>query len=285
MPDRPYNRAHTSMSADPLVEAAAAPASFVCPNCDTPNHDRYCAHCGQKHIHEGDLSLAHAWHHVLHEAVHLDGRLFSTLKLLFLKPGQLTLDFVQGRRARHLGPITLFLTAGAIYFVLAQNALGAAFDLRKVMKSIQDPRVVSHIEQRATSSGMTLDAYLQYRHDRFIKIYKPAYMTAVLFGAVWLVLLFRKPPRYLIEHLVFVLHTGSFGFLLTTMLSWTHRWLRFDPFIGTAGILIYFVIAARRFYGGGAWWTLALKGLLLQVLEFALVLLALSLAFVWAIVL
>src|SRR5262245_8416703 len=106
------------MSADPVVEAAAAPAPpYVCPNCGTPGDDHYCAHCGQKRIHEGDLSLAHAWHHALHESVHLDSRLFTTLKLLLFKPGQLTLDFVQGRRRRHIGPVTLFLTAAAIYFL------------------------------------------------------------------------------------------------------------------------------------------------------------------------
>jgi uncharacterized protein DUF3667 len=272
------------MSAEPLVEAAAPASPFVCPNCGTPGHDHYCGHCGQKRLHEGDLGVAHAWHHVLHDAVHLDGRLFSTLKLLFLKPGQLTLDFVQGRRACHLSPITVFLTAGAFYFLFGHNALGAAFDLKQVMRSIQEPVVRDHIEGRARSAGMTLDAYLQYRHDRFVKIYKPAYMTAVLFGGVWLVLLFRKPPRYFAEHMLFVLHTGSFGFLLSTVLSWTHRWLRVDSYLSTVGILVYFVIAARRFYGGGAWWALVLKGLFLQLMEILLVLLAISLAFVWAIV-
>jgi len=73
---------------------ASHPPAFTCPNCQTTGQDEYCPHCGQKRFHDGDLSLRHAWHHVLHETLHLDGRVFTTLKLLFTRPGQLTLDFV-----------------------------------------------------------------------------------------------------------------------------------------------------------------------------------------------
>jgi len=40
------------------------------------------AGCGQKRLHEGDLSLGHAWHHVVDEVFHLDGKILVSLKLL-----------------------------------------------------------------------------------------------------------------------------------------------------------------------------------------------------------
>ena len=70
--------------------------AFTCPNCGLVDTGEYCSDCGQKRVHDGDLSLHHAWHHLVHETLHLDGRIFHSLKLLFTKPGQLTLDYPRG---------------------------------------------------------------------------------------------------------------------------------------------------------------------------------------------
>ena len=268
------------MSAEPVPHAAVEPAAFACLNCQATSVGEYCSRCGQKRIHDGDLSLAHAWHHVLHDALHLDGRLFATLKVLLTRPGQLTLDFVAGRRARHLGPLGLFLSLGTLYFMFASNWLGATLDLSYFMKQIKDPQVKVFIEQKAAAAGMTVEAYLHSRNESFHKVYKAAHMTAVLLGGVWLSLLFRTPRRYLAEHMVFVLHTGSFGFLLSLAGSWAAGWRGHTLVLLVIG-LAYFVLAARRVYGG-AWALLAAKGVLLQFLEMAVVVLGMAAAFVKA---
>ena len=50
-----------------------------------------------------------------------DGRIAATFRAL-LHPGRLTIDYLQGRRARYLPPVRLYLIASVVYFVLSAAA-------------------------------------------------------------------------------------------------------------------------------------------------------------------
>jgi hypothetical protein len=50
-----------------------------------------------------------------------DGRILATLRGL-LRPGQLTEDYVSGRRAHYLPPLRVYLTVSVLYFVIAAAA-------------------------------------------------------------------------------------------------------------------------------------------------------------------
>jgi hypothetical protein len=87
---------------------ADIPPGTPCANCATPLQGTYCHVCGQ---------LAEDFHrsswHLLVEAVesllHLDGRLFNTLPNLIRRPGQLTRDYLNGKRAWQVQPFRMFL--------------------------------------------------------------------------------------------------------------------------------------------------------------------------------
>ena len=87
---------------------ADIPVGSPCANCETPLQGTYCYNCGQ---------LAEDFHrnswHLLVEAVesllHLDGRLFKTLPNLIRRPGQLTRDYLDGKRAWQVQPFRMFL--------------------------------------------------------------------------------------------------------------------------------------------------------------------------------
>jgi hypothetical protein len=51
-----------------------------------------------------------------------DGRLASTLRALVQRPGLLTREFLEGRRARYISPLRVYLIASLVYFVLAAAA-------------------------------------------------------------------------------------------------------------------------------------------------------------------
>ncbi len=97
-----------------------------CTNCGAAATGAYCARCGQRvapHIHsvwgfirEATESLTHA-----------DSRLWRTLSTLLVKPGRLTREFLDGRRASYLPPFRLYLVLSLLFFVLA--SLLGEFDL------------------------------------------------------------------------------------------------------------------------------------------------------------
>ena len=96
--------------ADSVETPALAPPARACLNCGAIVHSRYCSDCGQS-----TDDLRRPILHLLWEGVegftHLDGRLARTLPLLFFHPGQLARDHLEGRRARHVPPLRLFLVS------------------------------------------------------------------------------------------------------------------------------------------------------------------------------
>ena len=77
-----------------------------CANCNEPLNGEYCAACGQ-HVVDIDVPLRKFLAESIHESFALDSKLFRTLKPLLFKPGFLTQEYLAGRRARYVPPISL----------------------------------------------------------------------------------------------------------------------------------------------------------------------------------
>lgn len=94
---------------------AEIPPGTPCANCETPLQGTYCHACGQlaEDFHKSSWKL-------LVEAVesllHLDGRLFRTLPALFRRPGHLTRDYLDGKRAGQVAPFRMFLVILLVAF-------------------------------------------------------------------------------------------------------------------------------------------------------------------------
>jgi len=85
-----------------------------CANCEAPVDGRFCANCGQpSHVHR---SVLHVGEEFLHGLTHFDGKAWKTLPLLLFRPGKLTHDYVQGKRARYVPPVALFLLSVFLMF-------------------------------------------------------------------------------------------------------------------------------------------------------------------------
>ncbi|MBS1778326.1 MAG: DUF3667 domain-containing protein [Bacteroidetes bacterium] len=88
----------------------------VCLNCGAQLYDRYCHKCGQENV-EPKENFLHLTRHFLEDVTHFDGKFFSTVKALILKPGFLTAEYIRGRRASYINPIRLYLFISAIFFL------------------------------------------------------------------------------------------------------------------------------------------------------------------------
>lgn len=88
-----------------------------CLNCDMQVDGRYCKNCGQENI-EPRQTLWHLVSHFFNDITHFDGKFFSTMKTLLLKPGFLSEEFIKGRRASYLDPIRMYLFISGSFFIL-----------------------------------------------------------------------------------------------------------------------------------------------------------------------
>lgn len=90
----------------------------TCLNCGTQLVGAYCHACGQTaHIHR---TIGAFMHDLLHGALHFEGKLWRTLPMLVLRPGQLTRRYIEGARARFVSPMALFLFSVFLMFAAFQ---------------------------------------------------------------------------------------------------------------------------------------------------------------------
>lgn len=86
-----------------------------CENCGAPLAGHYCSNCGQAAI-DYRRSIGHVLIDVLNEFLNWDSKFFASIGLLIARPWQLTNEFVQGKRARHVHPLRLYLLASILFF-------------------------------------------------------------------------------------------------------------------------------------------------------------------------
>lgn len=268
-----------------------------CPNCQAPVVGPYCAQCGQETV-IGTLRLRDFSHEYLQNFVTLEGRLWRSLWLLVSQPGQLTLEFLAGRRRRYVRPIPLYLSLSFLLFVLLALTPPASLfqfdDASAVVTAPTAKEKLPTLEKLELEIG--LPEWLKPLGKRYYKAIKqlnddpegasrrllPAVLAKLPYAAFILVPLFAVNTRLLYwrrsrgyaEHFLFALHLHAFVFL-TFLVG---HGLTADTLAATLfwSWLIYLTVALHRFFGG-RWWVQGLGALLLMALH--AVLLALALAF------
>ncbi|MEM7353459.1 MAG: DUF3667 domain-containing protein [Acidobacteriota bacterium] len=90
--------------------------SLSCPNCGQAEVGAFCPSCGQK---QGELLVSvRDWLEDVAEAIFsVDSKLVASLRRLLFTPGALTRDWLQGRRARYLTPLRLYLFCAFVFFL------------------------------------------------------------------------------------------------------------------------------------------------------------------------
>lgn len=240
---------------EPLVPAAAAdaasPASLPpnCLNCDAPLRGRYCHECGQKAL-AGDLDLHHFVHDATHEFLHLDGKIVRTLKLLALRPGQLTVEFLAGRRARSISPLRVYLTFSVLFFTLAALLPGTMDGIvtiksGKLDGGTQFERKLDNELSKANQDKQRVVQSVMKNVPKVMFLLMPIF--ALLTWAFY-----RKQQRFYIPHLYYAVHFHAFVFLAMSIYVIASRAGVPRPI--AAPIILtavpYHFVALRRVFGG-----------------------------------
>lgn len=203
----------------------------LCLNCGAELTGRYCHACGQK-IPRPDPTLGEFLRDATEELVHWDGKIPTTLVALMTKPGQLTLDFLQGRRARWLLPLRLYLICSVVYFVTGPAV--EAVTNRKVRQAVRFGVTVSDSSQLTPEVRAELDSSAitrligKERMERIIanpsglqrefsRNYPKAMFVLLPLFAFLTHRAFRKvAPRYP-AHLYYALHLHAAAFAALTL--------------------------------------------------------------------
>jgi hypothetical protein len=180
-----------------------------CPSCGTPWTGEYCARCGEKRL-DGRPTFGRFLREWLAEATAIDGKWSRTIKALLFQPGQLTRDYLTGRRRPTMKPLTLFLLLNVVYFLIQPLANINTFN--STLKMQTRWYIYAEWARGVVQNKMAFD-------DVSMNIYEPETLAKSLIIvqfpllAVWMLLVTWR-SSYLYDHLVAATHFYSFLLVL-----------------------------------------------------------------------
>jgi hypothetical protein len=86
-----------------------------CENCGANMSGAFCAQCGQ-HAVDYRRSFGRVFADVLDSFLNWDSKFTMSLWLLMSRPWKLTIDFLSGKRVRHMHPLRLYLLLSIVFF-------------------------------------------------------------------------------------------------------------------------------------------------------------------------
>jgi hypothetical protein len=284
----------------PVTESAADTETqphwaTVCLGCGARLAGPFCSACGQRAI-PPYPTVRQLAHDVWTETVGWDGTLARTFRSLLLRPGELTVGVLEGRRSRFISPIRLYLACSFVAVTVSALASAAA---ARMPAPVPEASVSRDVLSRAIANGLqSLSPEERAQFDRRIaqlpgflrpimragaedaRSFQRRARTAmsrtivVLVPALALVLgLFHWNRRYL-AHLYFAIHLQAFAFIVTTLygvttLTYSMPVVRAAQVLAAAWIVAYAVVAQRRVYGG-SWGMCSLKAIGVSIVYGAL---------------
>lgn len=241
-----------TLRADRSLELAPG-ESRTCLNCGTHLRGQYCGNCGQR-SRTRMISIWLLLQEAFGDLLELDSRLWRTVLPLLARPGQLTRDYLEGRRARYMPPFRTYLVLSVLFFVVAffdpQDDLSlffepepkpAAEEAADVSSDVvinigeNDTNLFDDCENASISDEENAPEWLKKRFsdervrqicernkargidnfaDAMLDNIPVALIVLLPLMALVLKILYPMSRRYFVEHLLFFVHFHAFFFLM-----------------------------------------------------------------------
>jgi hypothetical protein len=278
---------------------ASTPAGLPCPNCGRhldAEPPPFCPGCGQE-VRVRPPTVGEFLQQFGGAYLSTEGALGRTLKLLFTQPGELTRQYLAGRRKHFVLPLRLYLTMSVLALLVVRlvadvTPMTGADNpaLASALRSAQPTAVLNfHGSQAGLRNGVLVCERMPHwvclRIGEQIRADPPAFLAKLQQAnqrvvANWGVVMFLLLPLFTLglrvlhagsgmvyaEHLVFTLHLHACWSVI--LLALLVEWLPLTV-LALAVIVIYTLMAAKRVYGG-RWWVRGLRALLLSAYYVAL---------------
>jgi hypothetical protein len=279
----------TSSVASP---GAASTWASVCLNCTAPIAGPFCGQCGQRAL-PPHPTIRELTGDAYNELAGWDGKFAVTVRTLLRSPGELTRVLLEGRRARFISPVRLYLTCSLVYFLVGavvpapgdgvEFEVGVGFGFAGNETTAGDAALAKAISSGTTSLSAAEREALENKIAETPAFLRPMIRAMaddyrglssrvtetmpralfVLIPALALILALFHRGRPYPDHLYFAIHFQSFVFVMMTAMA-VAMFSRAIPVIAgvqmvaMAWIVIYGVLAQRRVYGG-SWLATGLK--------------------------
>ncbi len=233
-----------------------------------------------------------------------EGALWRTLKLLLLKPGELTAQYLAGRRKHYVLPLRLYLSISLVVLLLFRISATVSLESPEAVQlgegEIRNGSLNIGVGRAGLKDGVfyceNLPGWLCKRVQRRIDVKPEAFVEVVrdvsknfvanlgaaMFVllpsfALWLKWAYLRRRMHYTEHLVFALHVHALWFLVFGLVLLPLQWLQVLLLV----VPVYTLMAMKRVYGG-RWWLRWLRAGLVMLMYGMTLMLVMVLLGLWS---
>ncbi len=236
---------------------------LTCPTCGNKIVKNYCGNCGEKKLNHHDFSLLHFVEETFEGFTHFDNKFFRTARVLLFQPGQLSVDFCQGRRVPYLRPFAMFIICNILFFL----AVGKANVFSQPLSSFYQYSPYIYFQTRETIEAVAKTGpqqeMLAAKFNELMGSNSKAFLAIFIpFIAVGAMLVNYSKRKYVSEHLVFSTHFFTFIVVFYTFyiilvaqpfqrlnnFGFNETFDLFSTLVAICVIATYYGLASRRFY-------------------------------------
>ncbi|MFK8050935.1 MAG: DUF3667 domain-containing protein [Halioglobus sp.] len=216
----------------------------VCRNCDSVLTGDYCSRCGQNES-KRDIHFFDLIGEYLGDIFVWKSGLWKTLLSLLFRPGFISMEYFEGRRARYLPPLRLYVVISFLMFLLISftsrdstvvvsgeqnneatqqetDSATSVADTQNVSDAVnldfwdanEKPQWATDLEQRLQANISSIEENPSVFLESFIDRLPYLMFLLLPLFAVLIKIVYLFSPYHYLQHLVFSLHYHSALFLL-----------------------------------------------------------------------
>ena len=137
---------------------------------------------------------------------------------MLVRPGLLVVEYLARRKGSYLGPLKLYLTFSALYFLFTWTVLSEVRG-QSAQRLARHPVTVSMAKQRGLNPN-DLANKIQEKAEKYASALR---IFSVLISGTFLAALYFRMRKYYAEHLVFSLYYNSFDFFFKSLFALLQR--------------------------------------------------------------
>jgi hypothetical protein len=263
----------------------------ICKVCSTTFHGRYCNMCGEKVSEPYERSFLNFLDSLLNAFTFLDGKFIKSLKLLLIRPGQLSRNIADGLRVPYMKMVSLFFVANFFYFLFPVfDSYNSSLYTQLNSLGNHSIRAKEIVKQKIEKEGISIQDFQRDYRDQSTNLSKLLIILLVFAFTLCLSIINYSKNTFFFDHLLFSLEFYSFHLLVDLVILanlfrglislgnvWSFDWsfLASDNFFSTvtATTLFYFLARGQRIFYGQKWyWVVPKTIILILMLQVTIVL-------------
>jgi hypothetical protein len=246
--------------------------THICKSCHHEFTGNYCNECGEKVLKPSDKSFKTILNSIILTITFVDSRFVKTLWMVIKKPGVLSRDFANGKRVKHLSPMSLFFVLNLAYFFFPVIQLFNASMNTQLLSPLSGfySNIIAH---KIVKMGIDLNSFTLLYNLKTTGLAKLMVMVFVVISSLPMNLLYRKKNKYFTDHVTYAVELACFNlFINTIVLTIIVRLIGGGGFLDETTLTVifkitnlYFVLRSGNAFYNEKGWRLMLKSLTLIV--------------------